>query len=129
MALTIVNILNNAISGQSDFLCPRTRSTIFQVLLKCKQSYCGSNTPGPGLDEHRTFTMNMRIITHLSQPVWVGQREVGEGPLPLDKVPRGADVVVPRDDPLHRVPHQVDVDRVRQVEPASLEEALNLLFH
>ena len=75
----------------------------------------------PGImDEHRTFTMNKtRDLTHLSQPVWVGQREVGEGPLPLDKVPGGADVVVPRYDPLHRVSHQVDVDRVRQVEPAA----------
>ena len=86
------------------------------------QFYCGSIASGPGLwtNTDRTFTVNKtRDLTHLSQPVWVGQREVGEGPLPLDKVPGGADVVVPRDDPLHRVSHQVDVDRVRQVEPAA----------
>ena len=73
--------------------------------------------------------MNMRILTHLSQPVGVGQREVGEGPLPLDKVPRGAHVVVPRDHPLHRVSHQVDVDRVRQVESAAANKVIECFVY
>ena len=57
------------------------------------------------------------VCVYLTQPIGIGQWQVGEGAFPLDKVPGGADVVVPRDDPLHRVAHQVDVDRVGQVEP------------
>ncbi len=61
--------------------------------------------------------LNLAFSSYLSQPVGIRQRQVGECPLPLDKVPGRAHVVVPRDHPLHRVAHQVDVDRVGQVEP------------
>ena len=53
----------------------------------------------------------------LSQPVGVGQRQVRESTLPLDEVPRCPDVVVPRDDPLHRVANHVEVDGLGDVEP------------
>ena len=43
------------------------------------------------------------------QPVWVWERQIGECSLPLYKVPRSPDVVVPGDDSLHWVPHHVDV--------------------
>ena len=47
---------------------------------------------------------------YLPQPVGVGKREIREGAFPLHEVPGSADVVVPRDDPLHGVADQVDVD-------------------
>ena len=43
------------------------------------------------------------------QPVGVWERQIWECSLPLYKVPRGPDVVVPGDDSLHRVPHHVHV--------------------
>ena len=56
---------------------------------------------------------------YLSQPVGVGEGQVGKGAFPLHKVPGGAHIVVPGDDALHRVPHHVHVDGHRQPEPAA----------
>jgi hypothetical protein len=47
---------------------------------------------------------------YLSEPVGIGERKVGEGAFSLDEVPGRAHVVVPRDDPLDRVTHHVNVD-------------------
>ena len=58
------------------------------------------------------------VCVYLTQPIGIGQWQVGEGAFPLDKVPGGADVVVPRDDPLHRIPNHVDVNGNGIVVPA-----------
>lgn len=58
----------------------------------------------------------------LLQPLGVWQGDVREGHFPLDVVPRRPDVVVPRDHPLDRVPHQVDVNGRRQTEPAGEQQ-------
>lgn len=46
---------------------------------------------------------------YLLEPLRVRKRDVGEGLLALHVVPGCPDVVVPRDHPLHRVPHEVHV--------------------
>ena len=56
----------------------------------------------------------------LAEPVWVRQRQVRESAFPLDEVPRRPDVVVPGDDPLHRVANHVEVDRLGDVEPGKV---------
>lgn len=53
---------------------------------------------------------------YLPQPVGVGKREVREGAFPLHKVPGRADVVVPRDHPLHGVADEIDVDGGGEIE-------------
>lgn len=52
----------------------------------------------------------------LAQPPRIGQRQIGERLLALHVVPRCAHIVVPADDALDGVAHQIDVDRRRQIE-------------
>ena len=67
--------------------------------------------------DDRTIFTDAFAISYLSQPVGIWERQVGECPFPLHEIPRGTDIIIPRNDPFHRVPDQIDVDGVRQVEP------------
>lgn len=61
--------------------------------------------------------------SYLSEPIWIRERQIRERALPLDKVPRRPNVVVPRDDPFYWVSDHVKVDRLRNVKPFGVEKA------
>lgn len=50
------------------------------------------------------------------KPFGIRQRQVGENLFPLDVIPRRSNVIIPRDYSFHRIAHQININRFRQME-------------